>query len=134
MAHVNSIGAAHHRITEDILVLTAGPGTGAGLMYLCDPKRGRLRRGRPIAELSRFIRRDENRMAKRTSMGHIVSRPHEIRVQAKDGIVTLEGLVTHAEKRRFREEVRTIPGVALPGRTGAPGTRPAAGGEAESAL
>jgi hypothetical protein len=188
MAHVNSTGAAHHRIAEDILVLTAGLGTGAGLMYLCDPKRGRVRRGRLIAEFSRFIRRDENRMAKRAKdllnrvgglaaeavsalteeepvadevliervrarMGHIVSHPHEVQVHAKDGVVTLEGLVTHAEKRRFREAVRTISGVkrvhdrlttrsllapgllmglaaglALLGRTGASRTHPAGGG------
>ena len=188
MANVNSIGAAHHRITEDILVLTAGLGTGAGLMYLCDPKRGRVRRGRLIAQVSRFIRRDENRMAKRAKdvlnrvgglaaegvsalteeepaadevliervrarMGHVVSHPHEVRVQAKDGVVTLEGLVTHAERRRFREEAGAIPGVkrvkdrlttrsllapgllmglaaglALLGKTGTSRTHPAAGG------
>jgi len=188
MANVNSTGAAQHRIAEDILALTAGLGAGAGLMYLCDPKRGRVRRGRLIAEFSRFIRRDENRMAKRTKdllnraggmaaeavsalteekpvtdevliervrsrMGHIVSHPHEVQVNAKDGVVTLEGLVTHAERRRFREEAGAIPGVkrvkdrlttrsllapgllmglaaglALLGKTGASRTHPASGG------
>ena len=58
-------GAVYKRIAEDILVLTAGLGTGAGLMYLCDPKRGRARRGRLIAEFSGLIRRDEGRMKKR---------------------------------------------------------------------
>jgi len=34
-------------------------------MYLCDPNRGRARRSRLAGEFRGFIRRDENRMAKR---------------------------------------------------------------------
>jgi len=139
-------GAVYKRIAEDILVLTAGLGTGAGLMYLCDPKRGRARRGRLIAEFSGLIRRDEGRMKKRAKdllnrvgglaaeavsalteeepvadevliervrgrMGHVLVHPHAVEIHAKDGVVTLQGEVTHAERRQFREEVRTIPGV-----------------------
>jgi len=141
---VSRHGAAH--IAEDILVLTAGLGTGAGLMYLCDPNRGRARRSRLAGEFLGFIRRDENRMAKRakdvlnrvgglaaeavsalteeesvtdevlvarvrTRLGHVLSHPHEVKVRADNGVVTLEGKLTHAERRLLREEVKAIPGV-----------------------
>lgn len=134
------------RIAEDILLLTAGLGTGAGLMYLCDPKRGRARRGRLVAEVSGLIRRDEGKITNRAKdllnrvgglateavsalieegpvadevlvqrvrsrMGHIVSKPHEIQVRVHSGVVTLEGMVTHAERRRVRENVKSIHGV-----------------------
>ncbi len=157
-------GAAYKRIAEDILVLTAGLGAGAGLMYLCDPNRGRARRSRLAGELHGFIRRDESRVAKRAKdllhrvgglaaeavsalteegesvadqvlvervnsrMGHAVAHPHEVKVQARDGVVTLEGKLTHSERRRLRQEVKAIPGVkrvndCLTGRPGsfAPG-------------
>jgi hypothetical protein len=44
-------------------------------------------------------------------MGHVLSHPNAVNVHAKDGVVTLEGEVTHAERRRFRQELRTIAGV-----------------------
>lgn len=152
MTNGNSIsaaphGAAYKHIAEDILVLTAGLGAGAGLMYLCDPNRGRARRSRLAGELHGFIRRDESRVAKRAKdllhrvggfaaeavsalteeaesvtdevliarvnsrLGHVLSHPHEVKVQARDGVVTLEGKLTHSERRRLRQEVKDIPGV-----------------------
>lgn len=44
-------------------------------------------------------------------MGHIVSNPHEVEVRVEKGTVTLEGKLTHPERRRLREEVRAMPGV-----------------------
>jgi hypothetical protein len=64
MANGKSNGAAYKRIAEDILALAAGLGAGAGLMFLCDPQRGRARRSRLAGELSGLIRRDESRVAK----------------------------------------------------------------------
>jgi len=139
-------GAAYRHIAEDILVLTAGLGTGAGLMFLCDPNRGRARRSRLAAEFRGFLRRDESKLAKRAKdvlhrveglaaeavsaftgqepvtdevliarvrarIGHVLSHPHEVRVQADAGMVTLEGKLTHSERRLLREEVKRIPGV-----------------------
>ena len=47
----------------------------------------------------------------RSRMGHVVSRPQDIQVLAHRGVVTLEGKLTHAERRHLKEEVRAIPGV-----------------------
>ena len=141
-----SFCATSKHIAEDILFLTAGFGAGAGVMYLCDPNRGRTRRSRLATELSGLIRRDERKMAKRAKdllhrvgglaaegasafteeapvaddvliervrsrLGHVVSHPHEIDVHASEGVVTLSGKLTRAERRRVREEVKTIAGV-----------------------
>jgi len=146
MTTANSNGAAYKHIAEDILVLTAGLGTGAGLMYLCDPNRGRARRTRLAGEFRSLIRRDESKLAKRAKdvlhrvegfaaeavsalaeeepvadevlvarvrarLGHILSHPHEVKVQADGGVVTLEGKLTHPERRLLREEVKGVPGV-----------------------
>jgi len=146
MTTANSNGAAYKHIAEDILVLTAGLGTGAGLMYLCDPNRGRARRSRLAGEFRSLIRRDESKLAKRAKdvlhrvegfaaeavsalaeeepvadevlvarvrarLGHILSHPHEVKVQADGGVVTLEGKLTHPERRLLREEVKGVPGV-----------------------
>ena len=137
---------AYKRIAEDVAALTAGFGAGAGLMYLCDPNRGRARRSRLAGELTGFIRRDEKRAAKRTKdvlhrlgglaaeavsslteeadvadeilterinskLGHVLSHPHQVEVHAKNGVVTLEGKLAHAERRQVRQEVKAIPGV-----------------------
>ena len=48
----------------------------------------------------------------RSRMGHILSNPQGIQVHAQDGVVTLEGKLTHAERRLLRAEVRAIPGVS----------------------
>ena len=141
-----SKGATCRRVTEDIVALTAGLGAGAGLMYLCDPHRGRARRSWLIAETAGLLHRDENKLKKRAKdmpnrvqgfvaetgsalapeqqvpdevlidrirsrMGHILSDLQAIRVHAQDGVVTLEGRLTHAERRLLRVEVRAIPGV-----------------------
>jgi len=147
MTNTKSNGVPYKHIAEDILVLTAGLGTGAGLMYLCDPNRGRARRSRLAGELSGLIRRDESKVAKHAKdllhrvgglaaeavsaiaaevesvaddvlvervhsrLGHVIPHPHEVSVYAKDGLVTLEGKLTRLERRRVREEVKTIPGV-----------------------
>jgi len=47
----------------------------------------------------------------RSRMGHIVADPQEIEVRVEDGVVTLEGELTHPERRRLKEEVRAMPGV-----------------------
>jgi len=47
----------------------------------------------------------------RTRLGHVLSHPHEVKVRADNGVVTLEGKLTHAERRLLREEVKAIPGV-----------------------
>jgi hypothetical protein len=57
-------GIAYGRIAEDLLALTAGLGAGAGLMYLLDPERGRIRRGRFLSKASRIVRVDEHKVAK----------------------------------------------------------------------
>jgi len=60
--------AAHsvlRRVGEDILALTAGVGVGAGLMYLCDPDRGRSRRSRLVGEATGLLHRREHRLEKR---------------------------------------------------------------------
>lgn len=61
----NSGHPVARRIGEDFLALTAGLGLGAGLMYLCDPDRGRGRRSQLIAEASGILHRRENRLEKR---------------------------------------------------------------------
>ncbi|MGA2711781.1 MAG: BON domain-containing protein [Bryobacteraceae bacterium] len=139
-------GATYRRVGEDILALTAGLGAGAGLMYLCDPHRGRARRNRLVAQATGLFHRDENKLEKRAKyllnrvegfvaeaasalapeeeitdevlaervrsrMGHVLSHPQEIQVHARHGVVTLEGKLIHAERRRLKEEVRAMPGV-----------------------
>jgi hypothetical protein len=139
-------GAIYRRVAEDVLALTAGLGAGAGLMYLCDPHRGRARRKQLAARASGLLHRDENKLEKhakdllhrvegfvaeaasalapeekitdevlvervRSRMGHVLPHPHEIQVHAHHGVVTLEGKLIHAERRRLKEEVRAIPGV-----------------------
>lgn len=47
----------------------------------------------------------------RSRMGHLIQNPHAIEVHARNGVITLEGKLAHAEKRRLREEVGAIPGV-----------------------
>jgi len=47
----------------------------------------------------------------RARMGHVVANSHRIRVYARNGAVTFEGQLSHAEKRRLRKEVEAIPGV-----------------------
>lgn len=141
-----SNGAALRRAGEDILALTAGLGAGAGLMYLCDPDRGRSRRNRLVAQAAGLLHHDENRLKKRAKdmlnrahgfvaeaastfapeeqvpddtladrvrsrMGHILSESQGIQVHAHDGVVTLEGRLTHAERRMLGKEVGAIPGV-----------------------
>jgi hypothetical protein len=51
-------GAPNRQMTEDILALTAGLGAGAGLMYLCDPDRGRRRRNRLMGGATGLLHRD----------------------------------------------------------------------------
>jgi len=52
------------RVGEDLLALTAGLGLGAGLMYLCDPDRGRSRRSQLKGEASGILHRGEDRIEK----------------------------------------------------------------------
>jgi len=62
-------GNSHHqlsrRVGEDLLALTAGVGLGAGLMYLCDPDRGRSRRSQLMSEATGILHRSEDNLAKR---------------------------------------------------------------------
>lgn len=53
------------RVGEDLLALTAGVGLGAGLMYLCDPDRGRSRRSQLRGEAAGLLHRGEDRVEKR---------------------------------------------------------------------
>ncbi len=55
---------AYWRMGEDIAVLAAGIGLGAGLMYLCDPDRGRARRSRMIGEATGLLHHGEITIAK----------------------------------------------------------------------
>ena len=52
------------RAGEDLLALAAGLGLGAGLMYLCDPDRGRSRRSKLKGEASGLLHRGEGRVEK----------------------------------------------------------------------
>lgn len=52
------------RLGEDVLALTAGLGLGAGLMYLCDPDRGRGRRSQLKGEASGLLHRGEDQIEK----------------------------------------------------------------------
>src|ERR1035437_7438800 len=47
----------------------------------------------------------------RSGIGHLVLHQQGIEVHARDGVVTLEGKLTHAERRRLEKEVKAIPGV-----------------------
>jgi len=144
--HANSNCAMSWRITENILAATAGIGAGAGLMYFCDPHRGRERRHRLADGAASLLHRDEHKLQKRAKdvlnrvegfvaeaasalasdepvpdevlaervrsrMGHILSDPKTIEIRAHNGVVTLEGRLTHAEKRMLKEEVKEITGV-----------------------
>jgi hypothetical protein len=47
----------------------------------------------------------------RSRMGHVIPHPHEIQARAKDGVVTLEGKLSHAESRRLKDALRTVRGL-----------------------
>ncbi len=47
----------------------------------------------------------------RSRMGHVVAHPHEVKVKAQSGVVTLEGNLNRADRARLTEEVEAIPGV-----------------------
>ncbi len=48
----------------------------------------------------------------RSRIGHVVPAPHDIQVHVRKSVVTLEGRLTHADRRRLIEEVEAISGVA----------------------
>ena len=143
---IGSNGLNSWRIGEDVLALTLGLGAGAGLMFLCDPLRGRSRRKRLIAQTAGLLHQDKHKVEKRAKdmlnrvqgfvaeaastlapeahvtdevlaqrvrsrMGHVLSNPKAVRIDAHNGVITLEGKLTHAEKRMLREQVSAIPGV-----------------------
>jgi hypothetical protein len=64
---IGSNGVKFRRVGEDILALTAGLGAGVGMMYLCDPHRGRARCNRLIARTARLFYRDERTLGKRAT-------------------------------------------------------------------
>jgi hypothetical protein len=146
MTNENSKYGTYGRLAEDLLALTAGVGAGVGLMYFCDPHRGRERRNRLAGEAAHLLRRDESKLEKhgkdllnrvagfaaktvsavmpeeevsdeallervRSKVGHALSHPREIRIDAAEGVITLRGKLTHAEKRLLTEVVRSVPGV-----------------------
>jgi len=76
-------GVSFRRVAEDIAALAAGLGAGAGLMYLCDPDRGRARRNR-VARAS-GLRREEPTLAKRGMV--LLGRARGVVSEAASGIV-----------------------------------------------
>jgi len=47
----------------------------------------------------------------RSHIGHVTEHAHRIQTQAKNGLVTLRGMVSRAEEHKLLAEVRAVPGV-----------------------
>lgn len=97
------------------LLLVAGAGLGAGLIYLCDPRAGRQRRARTRRVLARLGRRqlsDEAIAARvRRVLARSVSHPRSITVDVKRGHVVLGGPVIAREVDGLLRRVRRVRGV-----------------------
>lgn len=125
--------------------LTAGLGTGAGLVYLFDLDRGRARRAMLIDKAAHIEHKLEEAIVLgmrdlrnrtrgllaearaerdvgpisderllqhiRAEIGRLVSHPHSIQVEVKDGLVILRGPVLRIEHHDLVSTVRNMPGV-----------------------
>jgi hypothetical protein len=47
----------------------------------------------------------------RSHMGHLISNPHEIHVHAANGVIRVEGNLSHAERHRLHKEIEAVAGV-----------------------
>ncbi len=100
---------------RDALMLVAGVGLGAGLMYFCDPRSGAERRGgarRALQRVGRHRSSDELVAARvRTVVARSVSHPAAIAVTVEQGRVTLGGSVIAREVDALLRRVRRVHGV-----------------------
>jgi len=103
-------GNSHHqlsrRIGEDLLALTAGVGLGAGLMYLCDPDRGRSRRSQLMGEATGILHRGEDTLEKRGK--DLLNRVHGLAVKVAEEIAPEEQPTDEVLTERIRSRMGHI--------------------------
>jgi len=100
-------GNSHHqlsrRIGEDLLALTAGVGVGAGLMYFCDPDRGRSRRSQLMGEATGILHRGEDNLEKRGK--DLMNRVHGLAVRVAEEIAPEEEPTDEVLTERIRSRM-----------------------------
>ncbi len=100
---------------REAAILVAGIGLGASLMYLYDPRAGRLRRARTLRALERLGRRrssdDVVESRVRSVLARSVSHPVAITVRVEQGRVTLGGPVIAREVDGLLRRLRRVRGV-----------------------
>lgn len=94
------------RAGEDLLALAAGLGLGAGLMYLCDPDRGRSRRSLLRGEASGILHRGEDRIEKHGK--DLFNRVRGLAVKVAEGIAPEEQPTDELLLERIRSKMGHI--------------------------
>ena len=99
---------AGRRAAGKLATLAAGAGVGAGLMYLCDPNRGRARRRKLTDQASGVLRHDEHWMRKRSK--DLMNRMQGVVSEASAALAPEENIPDDVLAERIRSRMGHVIG------------------------